>query len=94
MRKKQVAYEKSTKFFRNLQKYRAAQGSLHTIIFSAKKINEPQEISNVLYDFYQTLFKGKFSLSEESIQSFLDILSLPKLYDKQILECEGVINKN
>ena len=46
-----------------------------------------------LYDFYQTLFRDKLSLSEESIQIFLKV-SLPKLNDNQALECEGVINEN
>ena len=86
--------EKSTKFCLNLEKHSAAQGSLCTIIVNRKEIHEPSAISNKLYDFYQTLFKEKLSLSEESIQSFLDKVSLPKLNDNQALECEGVINEN
>ena len=34
------------------------------------------------------------SLSEESIQSPLDKVPLPKLDHNQALECEGIINKN
>ena len=33
-------------------------------------------------------------MSEESVKSFVDKVSLPKLNDDQALECEGVINKN
>lgn len=39
-------------------------------------------------------FKEKSSLSEKSLQSFLDKVSLPKLNDDEALECEGVINEN
>ena len=39
-------------------------------------------------------FKEKSSLSEKSLQSFLDKVSLPKLNDDQALECEGVINEH
>ena len=44
-----------------------------------EETNEPQAIINALYDFYQTLFIKKLSLSEESKQSFLDKVPLPKL---------------
>ena len=67
---------------------------LCTFTVNKKEINEPQAISNALYDFYQTLFKVWLSLSEESIQSPLDKVPLPKLDDNQALECEGIINKN
>ena len=67
---------------------------LWTITVYKKEINEPQVISNALYDFYQTLFKVWLSLSEESIHSPLDKVPPPKLDDNQALECEGIINKN
>ena len=85
--------EKSTKFFLNLEKYRATQGCLRTIIVNKKKINDPRQINDALYNFYQTLFKGKLSISKECIQSFLDKVSLPKLNENQILKCEGAITE-
>ena len=86
--------EESNKFFLNLEKYRAAQSFICTIIVNRKEISKPQEISNALHDFYKTLFKEKLTISEESIQSIVDEVSLPKLIDNQALECEGVINEN
>ena len=47
-----------------------------------------------MYNFYQTLFKEKPSLSEECIQSFLDKVSLSKLTENQTLKCEGPITES
>ena len=85
--------EKSTKFFLNLEKYRATQGCLRTIIVNKKEINDSRQINDALYNFYQTLFKEKLSISEECIQSFLDKVSLPKLNENQTLKCEGAITE-
>ena len=85
--------EKSTKFFLNLEKYRATQGCLRTIIVNKKEINNSRQTNDALYNFYQTLFKEKLSISEECIQSFLDKVSLPKLNENQILKCEGTITE-
>ena len=57
-------------------------------------MNETQGISNALNGFYQSIFKEKLSLSKESIQSFLDKVSLPKLNDNQALECECFMKEN
>ena len=70
---------RKVKFFLNLEKYRATQGCLHTIIENKKKLNDSQQINDPLYNFYQTLLKDKLSISEEGIQSFLDKVSLPKV---------------
>ena len=63
--------EKSTKFFLNLEKYRAIQGCLRTIISKKKKLNNFQQIIDALYNFNQTLFKEKLSLSGECKGVFL-----------------------
>ena len=54
--------EKSTKFFLNLEKYRATQGCLRTIIENKKELNDSQQINDALYNFYLTLFKEKLSI--------------------------------
>ena len=82
---------KRKKGFLNLQKDRAAQGSLRTIIFSRKEIHELQKTTNV---FDQTLFIQKLSWYEESNQSFLGKVPLIKLNDNQALESGGGINEN
>ena len=83
--------EKSTKFYLNLEKYRATQGCLRTIIVNKNKVNDFQQINDVLYNFYQTPFKEKLSISEERMHSALDKMSFPKFNEKQTLKCEGDI---
>ena len=85
--------EKSTKFFLNLEKHRATQGCLRTIIQNKKEINDSQQKNDALCNFYQTFFKEKLSISEECIQSFLDKVSLPKLNENQTFKCEGAITE-
>ena len=53
--------EKSTKFFLNLEKYRATEGYLRTVTVNKKELNDSQQINDTLYNFCQTLFKEKLS---------------------------------
>ena len=78
--------EKSTKFFLNLEKYRATQGCIRSIIEDKKELNDSQQINDALYNFYQTVFKEKLSISEECTQNFLDKVSLPRLNENQTLK--------
>ena len=77
----------------NLEKYRTTQGCLRTNIVNKKELNDSQQINDALYNFYQTLFKEKLSISEECIQSFLNKVSFPKLNENETLKCEGVITE-
>ena len=79
--------------FLNLEKYRATQGCLRTIIENKKELNDSRQINDALCNLYQTLFKEKLSISKECTQSFLDNVSLPKLNENQTLKCEGVITE-
>ena len=83
--------EKSTEFFLNLEKYRATQDCLRTVILNKKELNDSQQINDALYKFYQALLKEKVTLSEECMQSFLDNVSLRKLNEIQTLKYEGAI---
>ena len=56
-----------------------------------KQLNDSQQINDALYNFYQTLYEEKLSISEECIQIFLDKVSLHKLNENQTLKCEGAI---
>ena len=69
--------------------YRGTQVCLSTIIVNKKKLIDSQRINDALYNFYQSLFKEKLSLSEKCIQNFLDKVSLLKLNENQVLKCEG-----
>ena len=59
-----------------------------------KELNDSQQINDALYNFYQTLFKEKLSISEECIQSFLDKVSVPKFNENQTLKCKGTITES
>ena len=63
--------EKSTKFFLNLEKYRATQGCLHTIIENKKELNDSQQINDALYNLYQTLFKKNYPYAKNAYRVFL-----------------------
>ena len=53
--------ERSTKFFLNLEKYRATQACLRTVILNKKELNDSRQINDALYNFYQALLKEKLS---------------------------------
>ena len=53
-----------------------------------------EKYRDALYNFYQTLFKEKLSLSEECIKIFLDKVSPSKLTENQTLKCEGPITES
>ena len=85
--------EKSSKFFLNLEKTRAKQGHLRKILVNENEIQEQREVDTHLYLFFKNLFTQKLSLCEENVTKFLDQISLPKLNNEQISECEGFINE-
>ena len=86
--------EKSTKFFLNLEKSRAVQGQIHTLLVNDKLVQNLTEINKEIYNFYNTLFWENNCLAESNITSYLDQTSLPKLNHEQVLECERQITEN
>ena len=85
--------EKSSKFFLNLEKTRAKQEHLRKILVNENEIQEQREVDTHLYLFFKNLFTQKLSVCEENVTKFLDQISLPKLNNEQISECEGFINE-
>ena len=59
-----------------------------------KELKDSQQINDALYNFYQTLFKEKLSISEESTQTLLHKVSLPKLNENQTLKWEGAVTES
>ena len=45
--------EKTSKFFVNLEKRRAIQGQVRTVIYNNKEANDEIEINNHIYSFFQ-----------------------------------------
>ena len=54
--------EKSSNFFLNLEKNRAIQGQVRTIISNEKEITDESEINAHIASFYKSLFKEKLFL--------------------------------
>ena len=85
-------WKKSNKFFLNLEKTRASQGLIRTLVKNEKEINDPIEINSEL--FYKKIFIENLSISKQNVVSLLDNLPVPKLQDKQVIKCEGEITES
>ena len=85
-------WKKSNKFFLNLEKTRASQGLIRTLVKNEKEINDPIEINSEL--FYKKIFIENLSISKQNVVSLLDNLPVPKLQDKQAIKCEGEITES
>ena len=84
--------EKSNKFFLNLEKTRASQGLIRTLVKNEKENNNPIEINSE--HFYKKIFIDNLSISKQNVVSLLDNLPVPKLQDKQVIKCEGEITES
>ena len=80
--------EKSTKYFLNLEKQRAVNGTVRQIIHNDNEINNPVEIRNGLKTFYENLFKQKSSPLTSSLNSYLENIQLPLINNEMFLDCE------
>ena len=80
--------EKSTKYFLNLEKQRAVNGTVRQIIHNDNEINNPVEIRNELKNFYENLFKQKSSPLTSSLNSYLENIQLPLINNEMFLDCE------
>ena len=80
--------EKSTKYFLNLEKQRAVNGTVRQIIHNDNEINNPVEIRNELKIFYENLFKQKSSPLTSSLNSYLENIQLPLINNEMFLDCE------
>ena len=71
--------EKSSKFFLNLQKSRAIQGQVGTVIYNNKETNDETEINNHIYSFFKYLYKETLSFPSNNLETYLNTISFPKL---------------
>ena len=61
--------EKSSKLFLNLEKIRAIQDQLQTVIYNDKETNDETEINNHIYSFFNHLYKETLSFSSNNLIS-------------------------
>ena len=86
--------EKSSKFFLNLEKHRAAQNTVKKFLSTNDlEITNFEKISKELLYFYENLFKKKNTCTKEKLEQFLNSISLPTLTNDEKLICEGEITE-
>ena len=77
-----------------MEKLRAIQSQTHLVIINQDEITNEDEINRQVYSFYQSLFSRKVQNHTDKIEAYLEFIYLPKLTNKQILSCEGIISKD
>ena len=86
--------EKSSKFFLNLEKSRAIQGQVRTVIYNDKETNDETEINNHICSFFSYLYKETFSFSRNNLETYLNTISFPKLTKEKRKTLDGGITEN
>ena len=85
--------EKSSKFFLNLEKSRAMQGQVRTVIYNDKETNDETEINNHIYSFFNYLYKETLSFSSNDLKTYLNTISFPKLTKEKSKTVDGGITE-
>ena len=80
--------EKSNKYFLNLEKSRACKNILRKICSETQEITDLTKIKPAIFDFNANLFKEKLKTNIESLNNFLNDLSIPSLSETQKQICE------
>ena len=70
--------DKSSRFFLNLEKSRAIQGQVQTVIYHEKETNHETEISNHVYSFFNYLYR-EMSFYSANLETYLNTISFPRL---------------
>ena len=65
--------EKSTKFFLNLEKTKATQGTVKKLEIDNKEIDNSVEINEELEKFFENLFKRKLRKTKQYTMNFLEM---------------------
>ena len=86
--------KKSNKFFLKLEKTRASQGLIRTLVKNEKEINDPVETNTELQDFYKKLFSDNLSISKQNVVSLFENLTEPKLQEEQVIKWESEITES
>ena len=74
-------------FFFNLEKHRAIQSQIYSVIINQDEITDQDEINTQILSFYQSLFSRKVQFQTDIIEAYLDNMPLPKLTNEQTLSC-------
>ena len=86
--------EKSTKYFLNLEKQKAVNGTVKKIIKNDIEITDQLKIQHELRMFYEQLFKKTICNANSKIVSFLDNISLPVINNDFFNLCENDLTED
>ena len=82
------------KFFLNLEKHRAIQSEIHSVIINQDEVTDQDEMNKQIFSFYQSLFSSKVQFCKGKIEAHLERILLPKLTSEQTLSCECIISED
>ena len=85
---------KSTKYFLNLEKQKAVNGTVNKIIKDHMEITDQLKIQHELRMFYEQLFKKTICNANSKIVSFLDNISLPVINNDFFNLCENDLTED
>ena len=86
--------EKSSKFFLNLEKKNAIQGTIRKLLVDNKDVTSSAKIYEELHCFYKSLYAKKSVIEGDNVESLLNVLSIPKLKIEDVNICEGNLSES
>ena len=86
--------EKSSKFFLNLEKKNAIQGTIRKLLVDNKDVTSSAKINEELHCFYKSLYAKKSVIEGDNVESLLNALSIPKLKIEDANIFEGNLSES
>ena len=86
--------EKSSKFFLNLEKKNAIQGTICKLLVDNNDVTSSAKINEELHCFYKSLYSKKSVIEGDNVESLLNALSIPKLKIEDVNICEGNLSES
>ena len=88
-----------------MEKHRAIQSRIHSVIINQDKITDQDKINKQIFSFYQSLLSRQVQFQTDTteayldniplpIEVYLDNIPLPKLTNEQTLSCEGITSED
>ena len=74
-----------------MEKHRAIQSQIHSVVINQDEITDQDEIKKQMFYFYQSAFSSIDQNQTDKIETYLELIPLPKLTNEQTLSCEVII---
>ena len=66
-----------------MEKHRAIQSQIHSVIINQDEIIDQHEINKQIFSFYQSLFLRKVQFQTDITEAYLENIPLPKLPNEE-----------